>query len=239
MPVPPPRRARRLAPGSPALIAALVVAIGLVAYNTATNLLIPGDRWYVPRNLAVGAVLLAGARAAGLSWTELGLGPQEGRWAALAVSAIVIGVSAAVALAPRVAAIRALLADRRAAEAAVGWEVLVRIPVGTAAFEEVAFRGVLLALLLDASSTPVAVGVAGAAFGLWHAGPTLAALHANAVTGRRTALVAAAVAGTAGAGVALGVLRVVSGGLLAPVAAHWAVNASGLLAARLWQATQP
>lgn len=50
-------------------------------------------------------------------------------------------------------------------------------------------------------------------------------------SGRGVGAVAGAVLVTTVAGAALGVLRLGSGSLLAPVLAHWATNSGGLLAA--------
>lgn len=215
--------------------------VGLVAYGTVLNLrAVP--RWlYVPVNLLAGTGLVAGAVAGGLTAAEVGLDPSAlpsgllvGGVAAVAAAAAVVG---AAVLARWSAALRGLFGDRRAAGLggrALAYETLVRIPVGTSLFEEVAFRGVLLAAVARDGSDPAAVAVSSVAFGLWHIGPTLAALCANDVAwppGRRAVVVALAVAVTAAGGVALALLRLGTGSLLAPVLVHWALNAVALVAA--------
>jgi membrane protease YdiL (CAAX protease family) len=78
-----------------------------------------------------------------------------------------------------------------------------------------------------------------AVFGIWHIRPTLAALRINQlVANRRAELggVAAAVAGTAAAGVLLSWLRDRSGSLAAPMLLHLAANCGGALAA--WVASR-
>ena len=55
----------------------------------------------------------------------------------------------------------------------VAYETLARIPIGTALFEEVAFRGVLTGLLLRTMAAGPAYAVSSAVFGLWHVLPTL------------------------------------------------------------------
>ncbi len=217
------------------VIPGLALALGLVAYSQVTNLRL-GDRGYVRRNLLAVVVLLALARAAGLDREALGIdvaGLSTGLyWGLLAVVAITLAVAVAWAAARVSAAVARLLADRRAdlPGRALAFHALVRIPVGTALFEEVAFRGVLFAVLLDASSTPIAVAVASVAFGLWHVAPTIETLRSNDVS-RRAGPIAGAVALTTVAGVGFCILRLASGGLLAPVMAHWAVNALFLLLA--------
>jgi membrane protease YdiL (CAAX protease family) len=126
---------------------------------------------------------------------------------------------------------------------AVAEHALVRVPLGTAVWEEVAFRAVLPALLeravtgtgRDRTSSRGPVTAAGAlAFGLWHVRPTADAVRLNAPTagwGRTTAAVLGGVAVTAGAHVALEGLRRRTGSLLAPLVLHAAVNAAGTVAA--------
>lgn len=215
---------------------AAALALLLIGYSTATSLLLERDRWYVPRNAALAAALTVAALASGVSPTRLGLaaGAVGGGWwwggAAAALAALALG--GALAVADRLPAVGRLLEDRRAAvpARALAWHTLVRIPVGTALFEEVAFRGVLLALLRRSLSDPVAVLASSLAFGLWHVGPTLATLTINEVASRRVTWVTLAVVATSVGGAALAGLRLVSGSLLAPVLAHWAVNAAAMLA---------
>ena len=114
--------------------------------------------------------------------------------------------------------------------------MLLRIPVGTVAWEEIAFRGVLQAALRRVLAEPVATAVGSAVFGLWHIRPTAEALAVNGLAagrGARVAAVAGVVAGTAGAGAALSLLRERSGSLAAPVLLHLAANCAGPLASAL------
>lgn len=117
---------------------------------------------------------------------------------------------------------------------------MVRIPLGTVVLEEVAFRGVLPALLRPARkpawmSDLVSAGL----FGLWHVLPArdMAAANEGAralqmrIGPARTR--ALAVASTAAAALALTGLRRAGGHLVAPALAHWATNALGLVAARI------
>lgn len=201
------------------------LAAALVAYNTATNLLPFPRRLYVPANLAAAAALVGAGRGLGLDRRDVGLVvTRRGLRAGAAVVAATVGAAAgALAVArrsPRVA--RALVDGRTAAFTGrdVAWHTLVRIPVGTAFFEEVAFRGVLLPVAGNAGQA--------AAFGLWHVGPTVAGLREN---GRRptVAALAGAVAVTAVGGAVFGAARTATGGLAAPVLAHWAFNAAGVV----------
>ncbi len=195
----------------------------------------PGS--YVVANVAATAVLLAAARVSGLSWAELGLDRRRlaagARWGGACAAVVAAGYAAALAL----PAVRPLLADARAAGLDGGelaGEVLVRIPFGTVLWEEVAFRGVLLAALARLLPRAGAIAASAALFGLWHVRPTLGALAANDLADgplARTGAVVLACLGTAAAGVLFTGLRERSGSLLAPVLLHLATNTLGLGAA--------
>ena len=187
------------------------------------------------------AVLLADARRSGSTWQALGLAPDTlptglrvGAGGALVT---VSGTLFAAAVGSRLGLGRALLGDTRADldRRTLARQVLVRIPVGTAAFEELAFRGVLLDSMERAYGRTRALTCSSLVFGLWHVGPTLAALRENNVHGDRTRAVLGAVAATTLAGGALGAIRLAAGHLVAPTLVHWAVNATGLVAAHRWR----
>ncbi|MBW3604402.1 MAG: CPBP family intramembrane metalloprotease [Actinobacteria bacterium] len=217
------------------------IAVALLAYSLLTNLRESRQGWYTVRNLGVGVGLVVGARRRGVSWVELGLGPSSAaralrlglRAAAATAAAVTIGA----AVAARRPSGRRLLADRRATldRRDLVWQTLVRVPVGTAAFEEVVFRGVLLGLAADRSGRRTGLLASSVAFGLWHIGPTLAALRANGVTTGRAWACTSAVAVTTTAGLALGRLRFAGGHVAAPWLVHWASNGTSLLAAAAWQ----
>ena len=207
---------------------AAVVAV-LVTHNLVGNLAVP-SALYVPVNLFVAAVLVAIARGSDVSWAELGLGPAHvGRGLAVGAAAFVVVATVLVAAA-LVPVTRSLFEDERAAGvtgAGLAYHALVRIPLGTVVLEEIAFRGVLLALLRRARSTGAAVGWSSALFGLWHVVPTIEALRANDLT-VHVGPVTAAVLVTGVAGAAFCWLRLRSGSLLAPALAHVATNSVAL-----------
>lgn len=218
----------------------LLLAVGLLGWSLLGNLVL-GDRYYVSRGLLLGALLLVVARGAGADAPALGIdGGALGaglRWGGLVVVVVAVAVGLGTRLADRLPGVGALLADERAASLSgrlVAWHALWRIPVGTALVEELAFRGVLLGLLRAELDVVGAVTVASVTFGLWHIAPTMVTLRANRRTvASRAGLgaIGGAVLATTAAGVALSVLRLGSGSLLAPVLAHWATNALGLVAA--------
>lgn len=191
---------------------------------------------YVPTNVAVGAVLLAVARRRGSSWEDLGLDGRHIR-RGLTVGAVA-GAAAMVAmlLAAALPMTRGFFDDARVPADAPGWERLyqtvIRIPIGTVLFEELAFRGVLLAVLCRQLRLRAAVGVNSALFGLWHIVPTLSTATANGIEGlARVGMVAGSVLGTAVAGVVFCALRVRGRHVVAPALLHLAFNDVGYLIA--------
>lgn len=220
------------------MLPVVVLSLLLVTYNAALNL-VPFPRWsYVPLNLVLTVALLVYARRRGLGWDALGLDPSALaaglRWGTLAVAVVAVAVGVGVGLGDRVPTIGRLLADERAAgigSAGLAYEVLLRIPFGTALFEEVAFRGVLLGLVAERYGMVAGVVVSSLVFGLWHIGPGIATLRLNAPdmsVVRLAAGVSVMVVVTAVAGAAFCWLRIRSGSLLAPILAHWATNGFGL-----------
>ncbi|MBO3747068.1 CPBP family intramembrane metalloprotease [Streptosporangiaceae bacterium NEAU-GS5] len=135
---------------------------------------------------------------------------------------------------------RPLLHDERAlslSRVRLAEEALVQVPLGTVLLEEVAFRGVLPALLARSLGPRTAVATSAAMFGLWHVLPAFDMARANpALSGAggrtgSTRLVVGTVAGTAAAGLLFHELRR-RGGLLAPALLHVATNSLGFVAAR-------
>ncbi len=227
----------RLVVSQPAGSAAALVLV-LAAWNNVLVTRLPGyPGSYVAGNVAAAALLLVSARAAGLSWDELGLARRRAaagaRWGTGCLALVAVAYLVTLA----VPAGRPLLTDARTGGLDGGelaYQVLVRIPLGTVVWEEVAFRGVLLAVLTRVLSVRAAVAVSAVVFGVWHVRPTLSALAANGLADG-TVLTGLAVllgcSATAAAGVVLAWLRLRTGSLLAPALLHLATNSLGALAA--------
>jgi membrane protease YdiL (CAAX protease family) len=214
-------------------VLALVVAV-LAARNLG-EMALPGPA-YVPTNLALGAGLVALVRRSGWSWEELGLARRHlGR--GLAVGGVVAAVAVAtMVVGAALSATRALFDDERVPVDATGWERLyqtvVRIPLGTVLFEELAFRSVLLAVLCRRLSSPAAVAVDSALFGVWHIVPTLATARANDIVGLgRLGLVLGSVVATAVGGAVFCALRLRGRHVVAPALLHLGFNDAGYLLA--------
>lgn len=200
-----------------ALLAGVVV---LIVHNLRVERL---PRWlYVPACLASATALVGFARWAGLDAGELGLS------AAGVGAGLVIGGAAAllVGIAGLLPSIRPVFADRRMSRVrplGMAYRVLVRIPLGTVVVEEIAFRGVLPALLDRLVPLGWAVAASCVLFGLWHVVPTRATLRTNHLPARPV-LLGGVVVATAAVGAGLSWLRVWSGGLAAPAIADAAAS---------------
>lgn len=218
----------------------LLVVLVLAAVNVVNNRLAPG--LYVPVCVATAALLLLIARLSGLTARDLGLGRDSVRrglrWGLILVAAVVTVYLAGLA----VPFTRDVFEDRRAAGLTSGelmYHALVRVPLGTVVLEEIAFRGVLWAMVERRWGHLWATTISSFLFGLWHVLPARGLTRANAAaeavfgTGPAgvTLSVVTAVAGTAIAGVLLCELRRRSGSLIPPIALHCAVNSTGYVLA--------
>jgi membrane protease YdiL (CAAX protease family) len=218
---------------------AAAACVVLAGYNNLAGARPWHRRWYPVVNGCAAAAALAAAAASGLTASDLGLRRDRLRTGLRMGSAAAAPVVAALGLAAVTPATRPLLDDQRIAgldRRQLAYDVLLRIPVGTVAWEEIAFRGVLRAALRRVLAEPVATAVGSAVFGLWHIRPTAEALAVNRLAagrGARILAVSAVAAWTAGAGALMCLLRERSGSLAAPVLLHLAANGTGALASAL------
>lgn len=218
------------------MISTLAVIAVLIVVNLLTN------RWakqhYLVICLVATAVMLALAQLDNLSWSELGLGQGTWKsgliWSAVVFAAVVLFY----ALAASIPITRKGFGDKRSAEQ--GWLSLlyhsaVRIPLGTALMEEVAFRGVLLAVVAQSWGWWTGIIVSSVLFGFWHVLPSLD-FHANsdaaAVLGSgkkaQASSVVLTVLGTGAAGVGFCLLRGFTGSLFPPIVLHASLNGIGM-----------
>ena len=228
---------RRSAPPGRDVGFAIGACAALTAYNNLVGLHPWHSRWYLRLNAGATGAALAAAALSGLTAADLGLG--RGRWLPGRLgSGLAAGAGAGWLLIAAVPATRPVLGDKRAAGLDgrdTAYQALIRIPVGTALWEEVAFRGVLQAALRRVMPGTAAIVVTSGVFGIWHIRPTIQALRVNGLAQDRPRALArtcAAVAGTAAAGALLSWLRDRSGRLAAPVLLHAATNSGALLAAQ-------
>jgi membrane protease YdiL (CAAX protease family) len=213
----------------------VVLVVGLAVYDVLRSLVLPGG-WHPWFNATLGVVVLVFGRRIGLGWGELGLARDRLRsgllygLAVLGVIAVVLGVLVALPSS------RELFPDdtERVSGLRVLLDAAVRIPAATVFPEEVAFRGVLLALLLRRSPLRRALLVHSILFGLWHVPPLLIGAEDGLI--RALPLAAGTLAATAVAGLGFAWLRLRSGSLLAPVLAHIGTNSTATVAT--WVATR-
>ncbi|MDI3421743.1 CPBP family intramembrane glutamic endopeptidase [Streptomyces luteolus] len=218
----------------------LLVVLVLAVVNAVNNRLAPG--LYVPVCVTTAALLVLIARLSGLTADDLGLGRgsvRRGlRWGLIVATAFVAVYLAGLA----VPFTRDVFQDQRAAGLTVGelvYRVLVRVPLGTVLLEEIAFRGVLWAMVERRWGHLWATTFSSFLFGLWHVLPSRGLTRANAaaeaVFGAGSVgvvlSVVAAVVGTALAGVLFCELRRRSGSLIPPMALHFALNSAGYVLA--------
>ena len=219
------------------MIAAGCAIVLLTAHNVVVERLAP---WmYVPACLTVTGGLVGLGAAAGLSAADMGLTLQQqqqqrpgaGLLAGLAAAVVVVTAAAV----PRT---RPLFADRRMAgvgPVGTAYRAAVRIPLGTVVLEEVAFRGVLLALLAAVVPLGWAVAVSCVLFGVWHLVPTAALLDVNRLARDRALILTGSVVAMAAAGLLLCWLRLATDGVAAPAVVHVSVTATATVAAYVVQ----
>lgn len=213
-----------------------------LVYSYVVNRVVP-EAWYIPANGAAAGAFVLLARGTGASWTDMGL-RRERLGRGLRVGLVAAApIAVVVALGVAVPATRRYFADQRVIGIGAGatlYDVLIRIPLGTAVCEEVIFRGALLGMFLRRRTPLAAVVASSVLFGLWHVLPTLDTLHLNPIGSlvegdwiRTTEAVIGAVAVTAAAGVGFSWLRLRANSVVAPIIAHAALNGAAFLGGRL------
>ena len=221
---PDPRPGPRFTAATVAALAAYAAAAGTVL--DATGRLVAGVL------LVFGLTLVA--RRAGVGPAELGLARLGAglRWG-LAVGVPVAALILLLSFAP-------LPGDPFVAErygqmggSEVVFRAVVRIPLGTALFEEFLFRGVLLALLLRQLTPARALVISSLLFGAWHVSPALGDTGAGGPWQGAHGIVPVTLAVTAAAGALLAWLRIRSGSLLTPFLVHALANSTALVGAQL------
>lgn len=210
----------------------------LIAVNVFGNVWAPGGYLLWAGLGMVGLVLLA--RADGLAPGEWGLGPVRRR-TAMAALGFVGATAVTMVVATRLPGVDDAFIDERVSGMSAGrlaFVALVRAPLATAFFEEVAFRGILLAMLARRLGLVWAVVGSSVAFGVWHLLPALHVTAGNAAAGATLGAhpAWAAVAGMLAAGLAgafLCFLRIRYDHLVVPIAVHATATSLGYLLAWL------
>lgn len=219
-----------------------IFAALLVLWGNAVNYFVqpalPGGDWAaVGWGAALVATSVGFARLLRQRRSDLGLVPGDPR--GVGVACVVALVAAAVGtvvlrVGPIVGAPIGYQPLFATSPDALALHIVFFLPLAAVLPEEVAFRGVLLGGLRTSAGAPTAVVASSAAFALWHAFVVWVTLLQTSLTGTALAWLAgvAALVFVAIGGAVLAVLRIRSGGIAAPVVAHWAFDATLLVG--LW-----
>ena len=217
-----------------------VVAIFvLVMYANVVSNTFLSDFWHIPFNLGILVIAVAIGRRHETSWTDMGMRRDRiGRGlivGGITVALIAIGIVVAVIFPPT----RDLFRDDRIVDASIPFllfEALIRVPIATALYEEVLFRGVIFGMLSRRMAPLWAALVSSAAFGFWHILPTLETVETNPAGGMFTGIFGmglasvGAVLGTAAAGLVFMWLRLRANSVVAPILTHAAWNGFAIIA---------
>lgn len=217
----------------------LVGALVLLAVTNLLGNVVAPELYLLWAGLAIAGLVYL-ARTDGLKPEQWGLGPVHRR-AVLAALAFAAVTAVVMLLGTRLPGVSSAFVDQRVSGMDGGqlaFFALVRAPLGTAVFEEVAFRGILLAMLARRFTTGWAVAGSSAAFGAWHILPALGVAAGNAAVvsafGAHPLWAAGSGMVAAGlAGVFLCLLRIRYDHLIVPVAVHATATSLGYLLAWL------
>lgn len=218
----------------------LLAIVGLASYANVIANGVLDDVWHIAFNLGILGVALLIGRRAGTTWTSMGLRGDRAARGAKVGGAVLALIALGVLVAVAIPSTRELFEDDRVIENSVGWvlfQALVRIPLATAFYEEVLFRGIVFGMLVRRYSPLVAALWTSLLFGVWHILPTLDTIETNpagdlfsGMIGMAIAIVGA-VAGTMLAGLAFLWIRLYANSTLAPILAHIGTNSTAMLGA--------
>ena len=227
----------RLTKLRPEVWAALGCSAALLIYgNTVSSFpLQTREQFLLWSNLALMAALLAWALGmARLTMRDLGLTPRSVPASAVVGAALSGAVAippvAFVALAPLFIGgpVEAPEITNRSGAAMASF-LLLRQPVGTALFEEVAFRGVLYGAWQRVGGDRAALLATSAVFSLWHLVITSRTVAESGVVGSPPAVALGVIVSLAGlfvGGLIFAYLRWHTGSIAAAVVAHWLIVAA-------------
>jgi membrane protease YdiL (CAAX protease family) len=226
----------------PSFRAALLLSTILLLYSNLTSLVEPGRRedLLLYSNLGLLSLLLLWARWAGFTLTELGLAGAQARASALWGIAVGLVLAlppvALIALAPFVTGEPVQAGEINGLSGSeMALRLAFRVPVGTALFEEVAFRGVLYASWLRATDLRRTVLGTGAVFALWHVVITFKSVAESEVVEAAPLIALGYLGSLLGlfvGGAAFALLRWRTGGVAGPFFFHWIVVA--LMTLTVW-----
>jgi membrane protease YdiL (CAAX protease family) len=198
------------------------------------------DIWHIPFQLGILGLALLVARRAGTTWTSMGLRPDRIRRGLIVggtvIGVIAIGVIIAIAAATFIPDLRDLFEREDIVNGSIGWvlfQALIRIPLATALYEEVLFRGIVFGMFARRYSPLVAAVVTSLLFGFWHILPTLdmSPIGDTGTYFGLTTTIIGSVAGTAIGGLGFLLVRLYANSTYASVLAHIGTNSVAMLGA--------
>jgi membrane protease YdiL (CAAX protease family) len=221
------------------LVSASLVVYGNVAALFFAGGLPGGSVLAAALGVAFAVVVVVWARRSGLTLADLGVTRRGALGAALVGSALAaVGAAGALVVLRFPPVVGEPVSYGPAATvggAALAVHLLVLLPLAVVIPEELAFRGALLASLRQRYRIAPAVAISAGVFMLWHmtiVGLTLGQTSlAGSVVFSALGAAVAFLAVFAG-GVAFALLRIATGHLAAPIAAHWGFNAALLVGLR-------
>ncbi len=215
----------------------LLILIGvLVAYNVVVNKYLE-EKWHLLFSLLLSTTVIWWV----VRFSDITLGSISTRLGSVIPgliygSAAYIVISLAIASTIFIPVAKGFLSDKRVIRLSTRqflYKTLVNLPLGTVFLEEIIFRGVMLALLMQDFTTINSVLISSLLFGLWHILPayTSVATNGSLKLTKKPALpvIAGTVFITFVAGIGFSWLRLASGSILAPMFAHYATNSGGLI----------
>jgi membrane protease YdiL (CAAX protease family) len=212
----------------------MTLAVALTVLIPMSNNLL----FLLPSRIRQGSAALGATFAglAALAWLQLNgrLGAADFHTSAL-ISTVVLGAGGIVLIAFRAfPALTRQLEDRRITQMSdrqFALHTAFKIPIATALAEEALFRGALWYAIQSVAGPVWALALTAVAFGMWH---IVVSVHQGRELGKgATKWALVSVVTTTLAGLGFGWLRMITGGILAPMVAHCVINVVGSIGARI------
>jgi membrane protease YdiL (CAAX protease family) len=214
-----------------AVIATILVVFGNAAGIAAGPNVVTASWAAIAQSAGTVLIVIVAARWCELTWAEAGIGRTRLLRSSLIGAGIGLGLAAVALLALKVGALLGTQVTyeplRGASISAVVTHALVGLPLLTAIPEELAFRGLVLGLLMRKLTSTRATRVTSALFVAWHLVVQVQSLAVTNFTSPWLIVPAMglAFAGLFAGGVIFALLRLRTRNLAAAVVAHWLFDA--------------
>lgn len=213
---------------------AISIILLMVVYNLLLHRIVP-KKYHLPFALISTSLVVLFAYQADIDIAQLGF--QNIGSGLLYGGVMAIGLNLFFAVALSIKATRSLFVDARVdglTLRGLARRTLIDIPLTTVLFEEVLFRGLIIAILQTQYEDWWAIVGSSILFGLWHIMPAMEFAKTNKkASGFPLATILGTVLFTAASGLMFGWLRIASGSIIAPMLLHFASNSGSYLASWL------